>query len=760
VVQKKKNDYTNDYVLVENKNRMLTMDSRSFFSWKKFFLIALISSCSLFIQNVLAEKSVTAPTMVKTKTYLSHITLGGYYFDHQPRSAGLGELFYPLVQSPNQLFFGDLRAYDKSGSAFEGNVALGYRWIRPQSQHLYGLYASFDRLRSDNRNYFNQLTFGGETWWSKLFLGGNVYLPVGSKRVMDSSFNTTESRDNGAYKNIYYGPGFEQALTGVDAEVGLNFWKGFILYLGGYYYGGSDVPDVTGPRGRLTYTWFSTPGHRLLKLFDRISIQTQLQHDSPRGTNFYAGLRLSVNLGKNTVHLTPVQQHMLDRLRRDLDVVTEPNHESFNRLNNDDGSPVRVLNVSTQSGFENALTDTNADIVAVQNTISGLSDEVIGEGQTITGGAHSFIVNGQPYVAYLSPGGRLEAAADSDLLQLSANNTVENIVLRINATQDTSAIYNDNTVDDMGDMLVRGVNSNGPIVFTRNGSGKTGSVVVTLSIINTGTLSASSFRTFGGIGFIATNDGVLSMNANNNLVTTNGERMAGIFARTQYGNSSITGPGIRNNTISTGEDSTFSIQLSTLGSSQNVTLNRISNNRITHNGMVDPICLINYAGADTSSINITEGIFNNKIVSTATITSLTRGNIILELRDADSSMTIGGIYNNTIVDLGDFHAIQIDSTGTVLINNGGIYNNDMNSTAEAISIEGSQTQGTYGTTTINGFHDNSFTGGNKTIALETGVGEGTINIDVDSGNKCLSGANNNATVSTSGTGTININPCS
>jgi len=742
------------------------MDSRLFFSWKNFFSIILIFVFTLFIQSIFAaQPKITAPMPAKKiTTYLPHISLGGYYFDHQPRSAGLAELFHPLVQSPNQLFFGDLRAYDKSGSAFEGNLALGYRWIRPQSQHLYGLYASYDRLRSENKNYFNQLTFGGEAWWNKLFLGGNVYLPVGGKRVMDSAFNTAELRDNGAYKNIFYGPGFEQALNGVDAEVGLNFWKGFILYLGGYYYGGSDVPDVTGPRGRLTYTWFSTPGHRLLKLFDRISIQTQLQHDSPRGTDFYAGLRFSINLGKNTAKLTPVQQHMLDRLRRDLDVVTESNHEAFNRLNNVDGSAVKVLNVSSTSGFQNALTDTNANIVAVQNTITGLADEAVGENQIISGGTYTVMVGGQTYVANVSPGGQLTASADSNLLQLSANNTIEDIVLRINATQDISAIYNDNTVDDMGNMFIKKVNSNGPIVFTRNGSGKTGSGVVTNSTINTGTLFSSVSRSLGGVVFLATNSGTVSMNINNNTITTNGAQMAGIFALTQSGNSSITGQGINNNIINTGEDSYFSIQVSTISNGQDVTINSISHNKITHADLVDPLCVINFGSTTTpnnSNISITNGIHNNTIISTSTTTSTARGNIILELRSVTSSMTIGGIYQNTLKSLGDYHAIQIDSAGTVLVNNGGIYQNSMSSSDEAVSIEGSQALGgEYGTTTINGFHDNKFTGSNKTISLETGVGEGTINIDVDSGNQCLSDANNNATISTAGTGTININPCS
>lgn len=135
------------------------MDSLLYSLWKKLPSILLILILSLFIQNILAAKPTTVPTTVKTRIYLPHVSLGGYYFDHQPRSAGLAELFYPLLQSQKQLFFGDLRAYDKSGSAFEGNLALGYRWIRPQSQHLYGLYASFDRLRSENKNFFNQLTF-------------------------------------------------------------------------------------------------------------------------------------------------------------------------------------------------------------------------------------------------------------------------------------------------------------------------------------------------------------------------------------------------------------------------------------------------------------------------------------------------------------------------------------------------------------------------------------------------------------------------
>ena len=87
--------------------------------------------------------------------YQPYFELGGAkYFNQAAAAAGIYDLFIPLYQqTENHLLFTNLRIFDRSGNAFEGNVHIGYRRLYPNSEQMVGVYGSFDRKRSENRRF-------------------------------------------------------------------------------------------------------------------------------------------------------------------------------------------------------------------------------------------------------------------------------------------------------------------------------------------------------------------------------------------------------------------------------------------------------------------------------------------------------------------------------------------------------------------------------------------------------------------------------
>ena len=114
-----------------------------------------------------------------SKTYLPYLQLGGMgvFNSNQTGSATGADLFLPLWQDAvaQHLVFNHLRLFDRSGKSFEGNAHLGYRFLDPDRQRIYGFYGAFDRKRSDLGNYYNQLTFGVEMTQG-IYLCGNLMM--------------------------------------------------------------------------------------------------------------------------------------------------------------------------------------------------------------------------------------------------------------------------------------------------------------------------------------------------------------------------------------------------------------------------------------------------------------------------------------------------------------------------------------------------------------------------------------------------------
>ena len=415
------------------------------------------------------DKVATAKQMLVTQqtAYSPNINVAAYYLgNNDAKEAGDFQLFIPIWQQANKLLFTNLRLYDKSSTPLEVNFAVGYRFIHGDNQ-LFGFYGGFDRLKSSDGNYFSQLTAGFEYWHDKFFVGGNAYLPVGDTKIGDDLINTASystDSDNASYQNIVFKDGYEEALKGADAEVGYNVWGNLMLYTGVYYFGGGtdDSTTLVGPKLRATYTWYAEDNSPLLGLFDRIQLETQVNHDSFRGTQTYAGIRFTINLIPDVKLAKGIARRMTDHIHRDMDVVAQKEQGSSAVLTGDDGNPLRFLTVTGQNDssvdvdtLNSALQDNNADVIIVNGTLdltgSSLSLSDLNKDTYLNGGNYHFTQDGQNFTIDSGGHGAITATDDQTLIYLddaTYNLTLDNVKLSLPDDAVSSVISN---VTETGD---------------------------------------------------------------------------------------------------------------------------------------------------------------------------------------------------------------------------------------------------------------------------------------------------------------------
>jgi hypothetical protein len=314
------------------------------------------------VQKKVAEKIAQYET---TKYYMPYLQIGGTRFSNEnSNAAAVIDLFVPLWQQGlADLIFSDIRINDRTGVPFEGNIHLGYRHLFPDGQKMFGVYGAFDRMKTGYENYFNQITLGGEYWFKNWFVGGNIYKPIGDTskigqetpgEVIKYGFRGLALPVNRAY---------EKAVPGVDAEIGYEFTKGLVGYVGGYYFNANEVDTVGGPRARLTYDWSLESGKRILGVFDQVGLEVGIQRDKPRGTICY--LSVNVRIGwpfdkKPVLH--GISRHMTDPVRRDIDIISSEIIEEDLVFNlGPDGAPEKVVYVASSVSLESSCRDDTVD---------------------------------------------------------------------------------------------------------------------------------------------------------------------------------------------------------------------------------------------------------------------------------------------------------------------------------------------------------------------------------------------------------------
>ncbi len=292
-----------------------------------------------------------------TQTFSAYIDLSG-----KPGSSRhLGELniFFPLAQDSNDLFFLNMRGQFDDKNNREFNIGLGARHM--YKNYILGGYGFYDVRVSRNSNKFYQSTFGGEFLSKNLDFRTNGYIPFTKSRAI--SVRDVKVVERPDLLSITYS-NRERALYGFDSEIGLNIRRAILpksyqrndavdvrLYLGGYHFFGTrGAPSVTGPRGRIELCVTEYDWSRYIPDGTQLSLGLEAQYDDPRDDQIFGLFRLRIPLHKGPgKRLKGLQARMTNPVVRDVDVVTANAITSEPALPASSGREVRGVSVVTNS---------------------------------------------------------------------------------------------------------------------------------------------------------------------------------------------------------------------------------------------------------------------------------------------------------------------------------------------------------------------------------------------------------------------------
>jgi hypothetical protein len=216
-------------------------------------LLLLIFSSPAFAQTNPAGNDT--PAEETTETFPSFKPRLGVRYNTD--SAGYSpftsfEGFLPLLQSPGQnVTFLEGRMLLDNDSNVSANLVLGHRFLSNEGKRVIGTYVSYDK-RDTGENIFNQVGLGFESLGNWDFRA-NAYLPIDGGRQTVRNGYTGGAALSG--NSLFLQRRYEVGLHGIDTEFGARLAKvgsGDIrAYAGAYYFGGDNVSDSFGVKGRL-----------------------------------------------------------------------------------------------------------------------------------------------------------------------------------------------------------------------------------------------------------------------------------------------------------------------------------------------------------------------------------------------------------------------------------------------------------------------------------------------------------------------------
>jgi hypothetical protein len=403
---------------------------------------------------LLFSASSFANTATDFSRYQARIASTAMYQNKKQSAIDIDGLL-PLWQTPLDLVFLELRGFNRQGPSLEVNLGLGYRYLSPNHEALYGVSAWWDVRRSQSENVFHQFTLGAEYKTPYWQYNGNIYLPYGKRGFNNTASGTLLPGNNPhGFKNVIIHSGVERALPGLDAEIGHRFeaLPAATLFGGIYYFPGKNkqTPTVAGPSLRLQYRLNEKHGAT-----PQSTIEFGLKHDKVRGTQFLMGLTLQ--WGGHQDDADYLEREMTARIRRDLDVVTSTKKQSAPMMNQAQ-RPSTVATVHDLNEMQHAI-DHAADVILVDGAISNVPTLNLKDNQTLTGGRIS--LSDYSVLQLANNHGSL-TGGNNDLIYTASNNKIYDLSLSTAAGY--NAITNPNGAG-VGNLEIANIQSDAPFFF-------------------------------------------------------------------------------------------------------------------------------------------------------------------------------------------------------------------------------------------------------------------------------------------------------
>ena len=450
------------------------------------------------------------------------------------RDLGEIDFFMPLLQDDDTLFFSDIRIRKDNNSSSEGNFGVGMRRMLDNGWNV-GAYGYFDRRKTSNDNYFNQVTLGaellGEDWDARV----NAYQPIGDKNKTVDALNSATLSGS----SFTVTQGSEVAMKGFDAEVGYRLpvfdadsGTNLRAYAGGYHFSAdtSGVEDVQGPRLRLDLTFDELP---FAWEGSRFSIGAEWQNDDPRGSQGFVSARLRIPFsaftGKSSASKTLNRQErrMMDPIVRDVDVVTQAGAygRSETATETTDGQSLTVVSsdeIANTADLNTALANAGANTVIVADRFDVTTQVNVPAGQTLIGSGEVGLRTPSGMTATANVSGGTFAATNTGqaYLMLVGNNTHikgMNLSNSDNGGTGMFVVRADNRTDviiENNTLTAFGASGGGVGIDMRNS---------TNAIVRNNTITASS-NTAGAVGALVTNASNATIANNSFSLSTSGPK--------------------------------------------------------------------------------------------------------------------------------------------------------------------------------------------------------------------------------------------
>lgn len=442
-----------------------------------------------------------------------------------------GNLFVPVAQTDYQLLFASLRGSFVEPRGLEGNLGLAYRQINDCGWVL-GAYAFYDRLESQNENYFSQATIGAEMMNELWDFRANLYLPDLEGKQAPGVAGLQVFNNALVFRNPQ-----EFAYHGTDAEIGYLIdatddrsveLRGFAS---GFFFGRDrrGLKDIAGGRARLELRMYDIdwlgPGSRLM-------FGAEYQYDEVRGDVGGALLSVRVPLGAPPRRrMTCLQRRMLNPIVREANIVTNigaGTEAALNALNNAPLNNVLVVDGATADVPGTVLANSGSTIIFQgDNGQIDVNQPIVAQAnQTLVGGGFSVVGARTGQVATFGTAPTVNGTnAGQDVFQISNGATIQNMTIT------------------GGDSGIGGSNATGITIANNNISGSA-SHGVELSGTNDGTISGNTITGSGvhGLRVSTLTSGLITNNTlnGNNSVGLSMSTFSGgtVSANTMNGNTS------------------------------------------------------------------------------------------------------------------------------------------------------------------------------------------------------------------------------
>lgn len=310
------------------------------------------------------------------------------------RNIGEANIFIPVVQDAQTLYFANVRARLDDDSDREGSLGGGVRHMHDSGWN-FGAYGFVDHRRTTYNNSYNQATVGVEALGRDIDWRANVYQPFGTKSKTLSSSNDASVSGGSLFVTTTLQE--ERVLSGFDVETGWRLplfdvedARQVRAYLAGYHFS-DDGFKVRGARVRAEYV--------LAELSDtwkgsQVTVGAEFQNDNARGSQSFIGLRLRIPLGKDassTRSLNAQERRMMAPVVRDVDIVSQVGTrklapELATRTAN--GQTITAISSETTTGAllpgAVAAAGTNSTVV-LSGTFDTTASTVLQNGQTLIG---------------------------------------------------------------------------------------------------------------------------------------------------------------------------------------------------------------------------------------------------------------------------------------------------------------------------------------------------------------------------------------